>query len=735
MPTATNPDDRSQQLSALSLIRALACLAAAAVRRDCNLTSGTFSNQGSIEALNGSFVTYTTSAVTANNVAGVLTGGTWRAVSTGSGATITLRGSSITQIAAGTEVELSGSGSVLQVAAVPIDSTLTTNQGSFSILNGRNFSAASTFSNTGTVTIGTGSTFTAPAVSQLTGGQLTAGGWHLGQNATLSVAGPNITTNFGDVSLDLFSSFPQINTLVDNRGSFAFVNGQSFTPVGPFINSGTMTIGTNSAFNGTLGFTQTATGTLRGTGTFFGNLVNPGAIRPGNSPGTITIDGDLDLLPTSVLEIEVGGLTPGTQHDEVIVTGNATLGRPTGCADHRWFRPRAGRRDQIPLRRDRRGRVCLGLLAESGQRRIPTWPSRSCQARPTCRSTSSSRSPISNSMPTPTRPLWSDASTWNIGVEPDTRNIIAVQNLAGVPQRVDVVHQGAFVHQLEVEGDTGSITIGVKSGNSLSAIVGTTIGDQATIELDDGNLVSSMVSIEGGGLLAGNGTVVGNLAVGTSGVEDATLRPGFSVGHLDVEGDYQQGASGTMLIDIEGDGAGQFDTIDVTGEVTLGGTLVVDATAFASVTPGTSVTIMTAGEELAPGSEFDRVLTVGMRPGPVLRPDLSARRRGDDRFRGRRHGPAQRRRRKRHRILCPGPARPDLVRRRIQPRHRAPIGLLQRRRPVRFQRHPRLCTDSGAAQYLQRHGRDRACAGKRAGAEYRGPRGCRDSGRLCDMPK
>ena len=41
--------------------------------------------------------------------------------------------------------------------------------------------------------------------------------------------------------------------------------------------------------------------------------------------GIITIDGDADFTG-GTLNFEVDGLTPGTQHDQIVVTGNATLG-------------------------------------------------------------------------------------------------------------------------------------------------------------------------------------------------------------------------------------------------------------------------------------------------------------------------------------------------------------------------------------------------------------------------
>jgi hypothetical protein len=65
---------------------------------------------------------------------------------------------------------------------------------------------------------------------------------------------------------------------------------------------------------------------LRGGLRILGDVVNAGTVAPGNSPDITTIIGDYVQLPGSTLEIEVGGLTPGTEHDMLVVTGTATLG-------------------------------------------------------------------------------------------------------------------------------------------------------------------------------------------------------------------------------------------------------------------------------------------------------------------------------------------------------------------------------------------------------------------------
>ena len=60
-----------------------------------------------------------------------------------------------------------------------------------------------------------------------------------------------------------------------------------------------------------------------GTVTIAGNLTNLGKLAPGNSPGTTTISGN--YIEAGTLDIEVWGLTAGTQHDQVVVSGTATF--------------------------------------------------------------------------------------------------------------------------------------------------------------------------------------------------------------------------------------------------------------------------------------------------------------------------------------------------------------------------------------------------------------------------
>jgi hypothetical protein len=199
---------------------------------------------------------------------------------------------------------------------------------------------------------------------------------------------------------------------------------------------------------------------------------------------------------------------------------------------------------------------------------------------------------------------------------PSSENTISVQNHAGVAQTVVVATPNESVNQLTV-GDAAlpaapTIALRVDAVN-LSVASGTVVTANGDLELgnqsgNQGTLTSQSVTVQDGGRLVGNGTVVGNLNVGAGGGESSILRPGFSVGHVDVVGNYSQGSKGLLALDVEGSADGEFDTVDVTGNVILGGTLQIDATDLPSSEASDWIQIIRAGN-LA--GEFETVETIG----------------------------------------------------------------------------------------------------------------------------
>jgi hypothetical protein len=93
-----------------------------------------------------------------------------------------------------------------------------------------------------------------------------------------------------------------------------------------------------------------------------------------------------------------------------------------------------------------------------------------------------------------------------------------------------------------------------------------------------------------GGLLTGAGTVFGNV-VSTGG----TTAPGLSIGQLNVNGNYTQGAGAALQIEISGADPGQADKLVCTGTASLAGTLEIVLTGGFQPQPGNHYKIVSAG--------------------------------------------------------------------------------------------------------------------------------------------
>ena len=59
-----------------------------------------------------------------------------------------------------------------------------------------------------------------------------------------------------------------------------------------------------------------------------------GTVAAGASPGTLTINGDYTQGPGGTLQEEIAGTTPGTQFDQLVVTGDVTLDGTLAILEH-----------------------------------------------------------------------------------------------------------------------------------------------------------------------------------------------------------------------------------------------------------------------------------------------------------------------------------------------------------------------------------------------------------------
>jgi hypothetical protein len=227
------------------------------------------------------------------------------------------------------------------------------NTGEFNKTAGGTNNISPAFSNTGTVSVssGTGSGLLfIGSVDQHIGTTLTGGTWKVSNGSTLTFnAGSNISTigSAAKVTLDgTGSTFAKINTLNNNEGEFTVKNGRDFTTTGNLANSGTLRIeGTTTlaiSSGGSGIYTQSAGatvlvgnallgtsainingGTLSGTGTVAGNATIGGTHAPGGSIGKQVFTHNLGYSSGSVFEWELGtsGTTRGTDYDAVNVSG------------------------------------------------------------------------------------------------------------------------------------------------------------------------------------------------------------------------------------------------------------------------------------------------------------------------------------------------------------------------------------------------------------------------------
>ena len=159
--------------------------------------------------------------------------------------------------------------------------------------------------NTGTVEVVSGTLSLIRDIAQVSGSTLTGGTWTVHDGATLDLSSaPPLTANQGTVTLDgPGSSFPAINSLASNAGSFHLLGGRSFTTTGDLSNTGTLNVGPGSTLTVNGAYTQAASGTL---------------------------------------EMQVGGPPSGGQFGQLAVTGQATLGGTLDVTLANGFGPTAG---------------------------------------------------------------------------------------------------------------------------------------------------------------------------------------------------------------------------------------------------------------------------------------------------------------------------------------------------------------------------------------------------------
>ena len=350
--------------------------------------------------------------------------------------------------------------------------------------------------------------------------------------------------------------------------------------------------------------------------------MNAGLLAPGFSPEIVTINGDYTQQPTGTLEIEVGGLTPGTEHDMLIVTGIATLNGRLNLPIINNFHPQLGNEIQYLLAPTIEGEfdeVVSNLGSVDNQ--LAFHFARNSAGKLTGRVQFVNKVP--NAFVSQNQACnFSDPACYLLNAAPDSATAVDAQPQAMSDQTIVVGENPSFprsahpvANDLTVRGFNPTMTVVIQAGSSLSLIAGATIEQKGIIQLDGGKIVTNRVRVMPDGAFVGAGRLEGDLINGEGllgpggGVAIVSPGVGSSIGHVEVDGNYQQVATGMLTIDVHGtSGAAQIDTVDVTGAAELGGTLRINAAGFTLTTPGELFGIIDAGSG---AGEFDRVETVG----------------------------------------------------------------------------------------------------------------------------
>ena len=145
-------------------------------------------------------------------------------------------------------------------------------------------------------------------------------------NLSRDIGGEGTINNFGIITANGVDRTDTFSPILNNFGTLNVVGSDSYTlELFGVTNTGTINVADTNTLRLFSGLTNE--GVLTGKGTIDvgeGTLINRGTIRPGASPGTLTIVGNLDLTPTSVLDIELASTAPGL-FDVLNVSGNVNL--------------------------------------------------------------------------------------------------------------------------------------------------------------------------------------------------------------------------------------------------------------------------------------------------------------------------------------------------------------------------------------------------------------------------
>ncbi|MBI3844935.1 MAG: hypothetical protein HY292_09885 [Planctomycetes bacterium] len=284
---------------------------------------------------------------------GTIVGGT---VATSGGATLIAAGGTLDDVTLNGALSIPDGTSMTVTHGLTLNGTVTlSSAGAGATLI---FSGAQTLSGTGEIVLSTSSSTNVvrPSLGTLTiapSMTIRGSGGTVGQAGLAFVNRGAIRAQSSVVTITL------TGTTWSNEGTLAATGGGRLATSGTWSTSGTVSIPSGCSLTATGSYVQTAGqtvvdgnltttgsvsiqgGTLGGTGTINGNVTSAGSVSPGSSAGTLTVAGTFAQQSAGSLNVELGGLTPGTI-DRLIASGAVTLDGTLNVSLIGGFQPAIG---------------------------------------------------------------------------------------------------------------------------------------------------------------------------------------------------------------------------------------------------------------------------------------------------------------------------------------------------------------------------------------------------------
>jgi hypothetical protein len=263
---------------------------------------------------------------------------------------------------------LENSGTINNAAGAMLNNTfILNNDGGAMLVNNGTFTNAGLFVNYSTVANAGNLLNQSTATVNNLGTINNSGG--LGNSGNFEIGSGGVLNNTGAIGNSLGGSFAVLNggtfnnsgsLLNDSLSTFSTSAGSTVVNTGSMSLAGfSVNIGGNLRNDGSIillpgppfgdppiptpapNLFVTSTGTLSGTGAVTGVVENQGTMRPGDSPGTFTINGSYLQDAQGILDILLGGTGAG-QFGQLIVNGDAVLDGTLDVELFGGFDPEAG---------------------------------------------------------------------------------------------------------------------------------------------------------------------------------------------------------------------------------------------------------------------------------------------------------------------------------------------------------------------------------------------------------